>query len=387
MSLPYKLRYSLARLKPFTQPVVWCPLLALALLAAFVLEQRNPPSSAWFDSLELGGSNSSSNEPETLPPSETLADIPDIDRLDALFNDLKTQPQALATLESANQNPSETTSNPSETTSTTLLSLLERARAQTQGLPSVNAPEVRPQYNNPFSAYLEKYRFLGSSLSSNTEQSSFLSPTAQPGSVNVSQLGLSPTNLSSLSTGEPSQQRSQLSLALEQRFLAESQPRTTQTRTASDDALEDVETNISITNPALNDQPSLIEGNLPDSSLSFIRTVPAMSPAPGTTGYTPPPALNLSPGALSTGGNAFTNLTTPQAASGSGGVPSLSQSGSAGGAAGVPSSVLPPTTGTQPQPQIQDVSPDPFSVPREPGRYVGGGYINTFSNPGAPPDY
>ena len=376
MSLPHKLRYSLARLKPFTQPVVWCPLLALALLASFVLDQRNPP--AWFDNLELGESDLFNNEPETLPPSEGVADIPDIDRLDTLFNDLKTRPQALSTLDNSNQNSSEPPSN-------TLLSLLESARSQAPGLPSVAASDVGAQSSTPFAAYLEKYRFIGSSLSPAAEQSSFLPQNSQSSSANSSLPSLLPTNLSRFSREEPSQQQSQLSLALERRRLEDSQAQT-QRQAASDDALEEGSEDEGFTNLTLYEQPSLIEGTIPNSSLPFMRTVPAMSPAPGTTGYTPPPALNLSPSALS-GGNAYTNLATPQA-TGSSGIPSLSQSGGPTSGVGVPSSVLPPTTGTQFQPQVGDVSPpEPFSVPREPGRYVGGGYINTFSNPGAPPDY
>ena len=52
MSLPHKLRYSLARLKPLTQPVVWCPVLAVVLLGAFVWDQKEHPE--WFDRFELG---------------------------------------------------------------------------------------------------------------------------------------------------------------------------------------------------------------------------------------------------------------------------------------------------------------------------------------------
>lgn len=100
--------------------------------------------------------------------------------------------------------------------------------------------------------------------------------------------------------------------------------------------------------------------------------IPQTSPAPGTTGYTLPPAFR-------------TNANTPAG-------PSFGNyNNSYNHSSGVPSTVFPSTTQptttsptvqpqvSQPQPQA---SPAPFSIPRTvPGRSIGGGQINTFSNP------
>ena len=386
MSLPHKLRYSLARLKPLTQPVVWCPLLALALLASFVLEQRNHP--AWFGEFELGGSNPNRSDRNAFPTSEEQADIPDIDSLDALFNDLKIQPQAPLALGNSNQ------STP-ESTSSTLLSLLQNSRPQPPGISSAGNPEAGAQASNPFESYQERYRFIGSTLSDEDGQTPFLPQNWQSNSANSSSHSLFPNNFSDSSPFDSgAQPPNQLSLALERRSLAGQQLLQDQRQTSAEEASEEALENDGTAALNLNGQQAIFEGNIPGSSLTFIRTIPDMSPPPGTTGYTPPATLNLSPATLS-GGNAFTNLIAPQAASGLNGIPSSLTPGQSGGLAGntggigVPGSVLPPTSGTQLQPQIEGISPPepaPFSVPREPGRYVGGGYINTFSNPGAPPE-
>lgn len=106
--------------------------------------------------------------------------------------------------------------------------------------------------------------------------------------------------------------------------------------------------------------------------------IPQTSPAPGTTGYTMPPAFR-------------TNANTPAGPSFGNYNNSYNNNSYNNNPSGVPSTVLPSTTQpttsnptvqpqvSQPQPQA---SPDPFSIPRAvPGRSIGGGQINTFSNP------
>ena len=382
MTLPHKLRYSLARLKPLSQPIVWCPILVLTFLGAFVLGQI-------ADRVELRESSTrrlNRNAPQT---SAEQAEIPDIDSLDALFNELETPPQLPITLGDSSQTAS-------ESTSSTLLSLLQNSRAQAPGMPSVGDSEPLSQASNPFDTYLERYQFIGNRSIPEDESSAFFSQDSESNGANSFSASPSPpplfTNnfLASSQAELSAQQPNQLGLALERRSLSNTsatlQPVQDQRQTTSEETSEEALANEAATSVNLLGQ-QIVEGNIPSSRLTFIRTLPDMSPPPGTTGYTPPQALDLSPATLS-GGNAFTNLATPQAADGSSG-PSLT-SGQSGltGNVGVPSSVLPPTTGTQLQPQIEGASfeSEPFSVPREPGRYVGGGYINTFSNPGAGPD-
>lgn len=106
--------------------------------------------------------------------------------------------------------------------------------------------------------------------------------------------------------------------------------------------------------------------------------IPQTSPAPGTTGYTMPPAFRTN--ANTPAGPSFGNYNNPYNNNSYNNNPS-----------GVPSTVSPSTTQpattsptvqpqvSQPQPQA---SPAPFSIPRAvPGRSIGGGQINTFSNP------
>ena len=251
---------------------------------------------------------------------------------------------------------------------------------------------------------MERYRFIGSRSAPENHQTSFIiqdnfltrDSESTPSNSSPRSLFPIPNNFLESSQFETSAQKPHpLGLALERRSLSNTSaiqsPPPDQRQATSEETSEGTMANDETAIRNFTGQPEIIEGTIPGSNLTFIRTIPDMSPPPGTTGYTPPPALNLSPATLSSG-NAFTNLTAPQAASPSSGIPSLTsgQSGLTGdtGGVGVPSSVLPPTTGTQLQPQIEGLTfeESPFSVPREPGRYVGGGYINTFSNPGAPPE-
>lgn len=100
--------------------------------------------------------------------------------------------------------------------------------------------------------------------------------------------------------------------------------------------------------------------------------LPQTSPAPGTTGYTMPPAFRTNDN--TSAGRSFGNYSNSYG------------NNSSNSSSGVPSTVSPSTTqpGTanptvQPQAQPQAA---PFSIPRAvPGQSIGGGEINTFSNP------
>lgn len=106
--------------------------------------------------------------------------------------------------------------------------------------------------------------------------------------------------------------------------------------------------------------------------------VPQTSPAPGTTGYTLPPAFRspvpeAAQQTIDLSGNAVTPGTSP--------ISSPSRSGIQPPSIALPTTVQPERFGTA-QPQFVQPQPAPFSIPRSaPGSTIGGGQINTFSNP------
>lgn len=120
----------------------------------------------------------------------------------------------------------------------------------------------------------------------------------------------------------------------------------------------------------------------------FQRYVPQTSPPPGTTGYTLPPAFRTPANVPGFSQNSLSpNFGVPQspgfrtispiAPALTQPVPGSSYGQTPGYGSQIPSYASP--TYTNPPPQVQ---PSPFSVPRTPpGRYIGGGEINTFSNP------
>lgn len=132
--------------------------------------------------------------------------------------------------------------------------------------------------------------------------------------------------------------------------------------------------------------------NVPPASQSFSQPssfqpyTPQTSPSPGTTGYTLPPAFRT------TTNSSSPNFGPSQSSSGFRSVPQTgstiptqptnrSSLGSYGNTPGYSSQIpsYPSPTYTSPQSQVESA---PFSVPRTPpGRYIGGGEINTFSNP------
>jgi hypothetical protein len=112
---------------------------------------------------------------------------------------------------------------------------------------------------------------------------------------------------------------------------------------------------------------------------------PQTSPSPGTTGYTVPPAFRTT-----TNNSSSPSFGPSPSSSGFRSVPQIgptaptqpmNRSGSYGNTPGYSSQIpsYPSPTYTNPQSQVE---PAPFSVPRTPpGRYIGGGEVNTFSNP------
>jgi hypothetical protein len=110
---------------------------------------------------------------------------------------------------------------------------------------------------------------------------------------------------------------------------------------------------------------------------------PQLSPFPGTTGYTLPPTLrtstpDVSPSSSSSNLQPIPGQITPQAA------PAVPGQFYTNGRSSYPDtghSTAYPNAQPSLAPSSQPI-PSPFSVPRSvPGRSIGGGQINTFSNP------
>jgi hypothetical protein len=107
---------------------------------------------------------------------------------------------------------------------------------------------------------------------------------------------------------------------------------------------------------------------------------PRTSPPVGSTGYTLPPAFRTPMSSATDDASSFSNVSRPQPLPGYTTTPARLPSGLSGDyGQGGDRSQPPQPQFTQPQPLSQ---PEPFSVPRTtPGRSIGGGRINTFSDP------
>ncbi|HEY9641002.1 MAG TPA: hypothetical protein V6C57_10995 [Coleofasciculaceae cyanobacterium] len=132
---------------------------------------------------------------------------------------------------------------------------------------------------------------------------------------------------------------------------------------------------MAVPSPSSSVSPSFSSGQ----SSQFQPSIPRTSPPPGSTGYTMPPAFRTpATSSSATGDTGFSNFSRLQPVPGST-APSNPSSSSGYGQRPAPSqgSYLAPTPS-----QIPQAEPAPFSVPRTPpGQSIGGGQINTFSNP------
>jgi len=149
-------------------------------------------------------------------------------------------------------------------------------------------------------------------------------------------------------------------------------------------------------NPVGNSAGGSLNGGNPAGTLSpggvsqFQPYVPRTSPPTGSTGYTVPPAFRTPANSRSDDTSGFSGFSRPQPIPGftstptgqlTGVSPAYGQNGgaySSGGQSQSPQSQSPQSQ----SPSYQSPQLSPFSVPRTtPGRSIGGGQINTFSNP------
>ena len=364
---------SLKRLTFLSRPVPLASTLGVLLLSIFLWEySRNPE---WFGSFaqDNGASPDGALDLSTLTPAEQAA-IADIDNLSVLMNELGVESGGVPTLQAIaiGQDEGE------NAIAADLLSLGE------PGTASAANPNT-----SIFNQYLEQYQF-GRQRPINSSQASangFTNGTA-------STVGQSPLGSTSLRI-------SPLALALQGQnttFVPGMQP---SNQTVLDAALQSQTTSETATTADGTNAEATTESTLPAGEFSseavtipgvtfpVLPTLPQMSPPPGTTGYTPPASLDLMP---------------PLPGSNSAGaVPPVAPLSTVGGGSGLPSGTTVPNLNT-PQvdvsngytpytpvvptvtPTTPGVTPSPFAVPRPPGSYIGGGYINTFSNPSGPPN-
>ncbi|MGP1371321.1 MAG: hypothetical protein ACTS3T_00730 [Almyronema sp.] len=333
MALPPSIRYLFARLQPAAQPVVWGPVLVLTLLGVVFWEYRNHPE--WLAGFEIDRQSPSVQLPETELTLDEQAALAQVDSLDVLLADLDASTPAIQP------------DTPEASLFNQLTKIADSEPLRTNNYSPYNSNPAQPRPVSPPSTLDNPARSTASAL--NLSALLGTETAAEPSQASALQTALSrlPTQT------ENSEGRSPASSA--------TQPSTAPDRIANTDAAAS----------------ATLPGTRPGvGPIRFIPTTPSMSPPPGTTGYTPPATLNLAPNNYP-GGNAYTNLTTPalpQVQSGFDNLPNR--------AATTP--VLPPSASNlYSQPQVPQVPQNtvPFSVPRPPGAYLGGGQIQTFSNP------
>ncbi len=361
------------RLRFFTRPLPLASTIGVLLLAVFIGDYLRHPE--WFGAFEDEpvGPNEELDLSGLTPEEQAAAT--DLDNLALLLNELGVEsgntPQIQALPEG----------DPTEQSS-----FLNDALALSQP----NNPSSKLA-DSPFASYLQQYEFGRNSLRSNTAVSN---SGASFGDTNFSYFGRS--NRGATTTSDQSINplaealRNQAGLAGAVQTQEDS-PLANELRSPSDaDEAVSQETADGTTPDTL--PPGEFSSQtvtIPGVGFPVLPTLPQMSPPPGTTGYTAPATLDLMPPLPGSSGSS--SSTVPGVASP---VPSAGVPGAAAGTSlpSVNSSDVDVSNGfvTPYTPVVPTVTPaesaatQPFTAPRPPGTYTGGGYINTFSNPSGP---
>lgn len=372
------LRSSLNRLTFLSRPVPLASTLGVLLLSIFLWEySRNPE---WFGSFaqDNGASPEGTLDRSTLTPAEQAA-VADIDNLSVLMNELGVESGGVPTLQSIAIGQDED----ENAIASDLLSLSQPGTTSTAN-PSTSI----------FNQYLEQYQFgrqRPTNLSPAASSNSFTNSTAatgQSGSLSPTTVRVNPLTLvlqgqNALAPGmQPSNQT-----VLEAALQSQNAPVATSATDATDNATG-TETAIESSLPTGEFGSQAV--TIPGVAFPVLPTLPQMSPPPGTTGYTAPASLDLMP-------------PLPGSNSAGAGLPPVAPLSTVGGGTGLPAGTAVPNLNT-PQVDVSNgytpytpvvpsatpitpgVNPSPFAVQRPPGSYIGGGYINTFSNPSGPPN-
>jgi|GEM_PF-1867200 len=365
-----KLRAILNRLRFLGRPLPLAGTVGALLLGVFIWDYLRHPE--WFGAYENteAGPNEELNL-SGLTPDEQVA-VSGIDNLTLLFNELGIESNAMPEVQAL--------ADPDAEGENTFLS-------ETLALSQPN-PASENLSNSPFTRYLEKYQFGGRLSTANTT----------PGSLGNSLGGTNFFQVNNNSSGsdrsaEEIRRLSPLAAALlnptgrvnfdrpEEGNPLANELRSQFASTAETENGANGETAASSLPPGQFGSQTV---TIPGIEYPVLPTLPQMSPPPGTTGYTPPASLELMPplpGSNRANSPAFPGATAP--APGSTGVPSLTSSPGASlnsPQVDVSNGYVTPFTPVTPTVTPTPVTPAPFTAPRP----IGGGYINTFSNPSGP---
>lgn len=366
MAPPSWFRSALNRLSYLVQPVPLVSSVVVVILGVFIWEYVSHPE--WFGTYSQEGVGPNEDiDLSGLTPEEQAA-IADIDNLRLLLSDLGVGPEVMPNIQAI---PEEGTGIQD--------SLLQNPLALDE---PVNGQPLSGN-SNPFDKYLSQYQFLGLSAQS-------LPPAGDTGTA----ASLSTSDSSRRTSTNPSNRdrRSPLEQALQSQ-AASNATTTAASNESNDEAVTAEGTTVAAQGADANGF-SLITGvplpqaATPGDPLPVLPTTLQTSPPPGTTGYTPPASLNLlQPSPAGTAAGAIPSGTSPLIPNSSGVPSATSQLNLSTPQVDVSNgSVVPTLPSATATPQVPELAPSPFSVPRPPGSFIGGGYINTFSNPTAPPE-
>ncbi|MGD1861187.1 MAG: hypothetical protein ACFB0E_14585 [Leptolyngbyaceae cyanobacterium] len=362
----------LERLRFLTRPVSLASSLAVLLLAIFVWDYLRHPE--WFGAYENteGGPNADLDL-SNLTPEEQAA-VAGIDNLTLLFNELGTESSAIPQLQALAEDSD-------EAQNVFLNDILALSQPNASG---------STLDGNPFTRYLEQYRFGANTPSANaaasrTSGTSLLGFSFGPQrSGNQSETATESEN--PLTRALQNQSGQIVSTQADADTPLANELRS-QSEAAADNELT-AENAVSQTNLPPGEFSSQTV-TIPGVDFPVLPTLPQMSPPPGTTGYTPPSSLDLVPplpgrSATSSPSTTGTSSLVPSST----GLPS-SSSGTVAPSLNSPNidvsnGFVTPVTPVVPTATPQQTVPAPFTAPRAPGTYTGGGYIHTFSNPSGP---
>lgn len=312
-------RYLLARLRPLGRPVFWAPSIALLLLVLFTWEFWSRPE--WMSAF---GTAPSEIDSSVSPEDQAIA--AEIDSLPLLINDIGIAPKPKASTNPTNPASTET---PQSSTPT---ATAPRSTAPT------TAPQV-PSLLTPEPSTQGVFGVLSNALTARLGLSSATSASAPNSQNSTSQSVL---NFASTPAPLPANRL--------QEAIAQLQ---TQAQTVpASPAPAPIEGTTRVNNPAI------------DASNSFTNLAEGTQPLPRSANF---PGGTIAPTVIApTIAPAIAAPVTTQ--------PLPVQTQSFGNAAGAPDVPQSETT--------MSLNQQPFSVPRPvPGRFIGGGKINTFSNP------
>lgn len=363
---PAYLRYLKARLKPFGRPAFWASAMGLLLMLLFAWEYWNNPEEFSFNGAKkIAALTNQSDEPK-LSSDELAAISADIDSSSVLLSEV--DPNTALPLASL-PNQASQNQNSEGLFSQILRQQAEANTKQEQKSPTQTpTPQQRQPSTNPFATSAQELLntglFSGGYLATSfnptsSQQSSSLTTESTPNSA----LGFNSLNSSNTNRGA-------VPLSALENALNRATP-----------------TNYPTTATGMQNSANVQNQPLPTSTYSG-QTTYSPGAVPGPTGY------NASQTTPSAPQNSYTYLAPAQ--------PTVGVPAAVPGApvqTGVPSSVG--QYSTQPYGQSNGISnsgfnssqvnsgvqsnqqnPPNYSTPRPvPGRYIGGGQINTFSNP------